>query len=185
MYRHGGRYIAFCTALAAGGIVDHTKSRLVTGLNRSYTGVMCDDADRVWFTAPAANTQSRIGNVLDACLPLGPKKGELAWFDFEPRGRRNRPRMVVKARESLKAEPRTLVDSALPPHLFEYLMRVADGSLPGSFSRQCYEELRSFRLRVTAALAREDALDPEALEIVELGGDGRLEANELNLVGAN
>lgn len=34
----------------------------------------------------------------------------------------------------------------LRPLQFEYLMRVADGSLPSSFSRQCQQELRHFAL---------------------------------------
>lgn len=185
VYRHGGQYLAFWRALLENRPADHARRRLVIGLNRSYAGLMCDDDGAVWFTAPAANTQSRLGNVLDARLPLGDRRGELEWFDFTADGPSGRPRMVVMARASRRDAPESLVENDLPPHLFEYLMRVEAGSLPGSFSRQCFEELRHFRLRVTAALARNDVVDPDALEdlrVVGLGSDGRLEENDLGLV---
>ena len=68
--------------------------------------------------------------------------------------------------------------------LFEYLLRVKAGSLPGSFSRQCFEELRQFRLRVVAALARRDLIDAEGvngISIVSLSSEGRLHADEIVL----
>jgi hypothetical protein len=73
----------------------------------------------------------------------------------------------------------------LQPLLFEYLLRVEGGSLPGSFSRQCFEELRQFRMRVVASLTKRGLLDSEGvgdIEIVRLLPEGRLSADDIGLV---
>ncbi|TMQ20807.1 MAG: hypothetical protein E6J90_15690, partial [Deltaproteobacteria bacterium] len=36
---------------------------------------------------------------------------------------------------------------------FEFLSRVAEGALPGSFSRECYEDFLAFKSQVLASLA--------------------------------
>ncbi|KUL96502.1 hypothetical protein DK26_06865 [Bosea sp. WAO] len=184
VFMHGGAYVEFCEALQNGQRADRTVGRLVIGLNRSYSGVMCDDADRVWFTAPAANTQSRVGRVLDIELPLGDAPRNMISVNFDAEGPYRRPRIVVTMRESMGA-PATVVESnPLQPLLFEYLLRVQGGSLPGSFSRQCFEELRQFRLRVVAKLSQLKLIELDNLShmmIVKLGMDGRLQQDSIGV----
>jgi hypothetical protein len=174
VFTHGATYLRFAEDLAAGRPVDRIRHRLVVGLNRTYTGMMCDEGQAVWFAAPAANTQSRLGRVLDVAMRVGPSKKERIHFDFDANSPHGRPRMVVRAEGG--GDP--IVDShAMTPLLFEYLLRVHGGSLPGSFSRQCFEELRQFRLRVVAGLARRDLVDSDSLadmSLVRIGPDGAL-----------
>lgn len=65
-------------------------------------------------------------------------------------------------------------------------MRIRNGSLPSSFSRQCFEELRQFRLRSVARLAKEGLLPPEPTEVtlVRLPSNGRLALAPLPLGAA-
>ena len=76
--------------------------------------------------------------------------------------------------------------NSLPPLLFEYLMRVQAGALPGSFSRQCFEMLRHFRLRVCAELGNREMIDLDALEdmrIIRSGPDGSLRQEAIEVAG--
>jgi hypothetical protein len=174
LFTYGAAYLRFADDLAARRAVDRVRYRLVAGLNRTYTGMLCDEGQVVWFAAPAANTQSRLGRVLDIAVRVGPSRRERIYFDFDGDGPHGRPRMVVRAETSGE----TVVDSLpVTPLLFEYLLRVHSGSLPGSFSRQCFEELRQFRLRVVAGLSRRGLVDSDSLEdmrLVRLGQDGEL-----------
>ena len=45
---------------------------------------------------------------------------------------------------------------AMPLHLtrYEFLTRVADGALPGSFSRECYEDLLAFKSQLLKAAGK-------------------------------
>lgn len=183
VFRHGGHYLEFWDALNKRQDARTIKSKLVTGLNRSYSGVMCDDADSVWFTSPAANTQSRVGKVLDIKVPVGAARYSIVSFDFDAKGPLGTPRMVVRGRD-LEGRPIEEHD-VLPPMMFEYLMRVEGGSLPGSFSRQCFEELRQFRMRVVARLTSADILNAKVLDELKTVRlqDGRLTENEIGVTG--
>ncbi len=181
VFSRGAAYLQFVDSLAAGRVNERIRHRLVVGLNRTYTGMMCDEGQVVWFAAPAANTQSRLGRVLDIDVRVGPSRRELIFFDFDGDGPHGRPRMVVRESTSKKPE----VDShALTPLLFEYLMRVHAGSLPGSFSRQCFEELRQFRMRVVAGLTRRGFVDGHSLKeinLVRVGPDGNLRKDPIEV----
>lgn len=181
VFTHGSAYLRFVDDLASGRSVDRVRHRLVVGLNRTYTGMMCDEGQVVWFAAPAANTQSRLGRILDIDVRVGPSRRERIHFDFDGNGPHGRPRMVVRA----EAGEQPVVDShPVTPLLFEYLMRVHGGSLPGSFSRQCYEELRQFRMRVVAGLTRRGLVDNESLEemsLVRLDPGGSLRADRIEV----
>jgi len=83
IFSYGGEYLDFAAALSEGGSIDFVRSRLVTGLNRSYIGAMCDESQQVWFASPAANTQSRLGRVLDIEVPVGRNRRFTYYFDFD------------------------------------------------------------------------------------------------------
>ena len=177
VFVHGGAYLRFSADLAAGRSVERVKRQLVMGINRSLSGLMCDDDTVIWFTSPAANAQSRIGRVLDIEVPLGGNKRANIAFEFEYAESHSRPQMVVKIRPDAGGGLDLIERHPLQPILFEYLMRVAHGSLPGSFSRQCFEELRQFRLRVVAQLTNEEyisAEDVRAIDLIRLDKSGRL-----------
>ena len=184
VFTHGGEYLDFATALAEGRTVDFIRPHLVVGLNRSYTGAMCDESQQVWFASPAANTQSKVGRVLDVEVPVGRSRKFTYYFDFDCDllAAHRRPRMVVRLSDGTIA-----AENAISPLLFEYLLRVRAGSLPGSFSRQCYEELRHFRLRVSASLSSLGIVDLNALDglkIIRSGSDGVLRQEAVDVMGS-
>jgi hypothetical protein len=181
LFTYGAAYLRFADDLAARRGIDRIRHRLVVGLNRTYTGMMCDEGQVVWFAAPAANTQSRVGRVLEVAVKVGPSRRDRIHFDFDSGGPHGRARMVVYA--DTGEEP-VVGSHPVTPLLFEYLMRVHDGSLPGSFSRQCFEELRQFRLRVVACLCQRGLVDNESLEdirLVRIGPDGALREDPIEV----
>lgn len=179
VFMHAGEYLGFADGLGRGEVDERIRNRLAIGLNRSYTGMMCDGGTQLWFAAPAANAQSRIGQVLDIRMPVGEDPMVRVHFDFDAEGPHESVRMVVR-------EGNEVVEAnALQPLLFEYLLRVEGGSLPGSFSRQCFEELRQFRLRVVASLAKRKLIDADGvggIRVVSLSLDGRLHADDIGLI---
>ncbi|SHM73285.1 hypothetical protein [Roseibium suaedae] len=184
VFKYGGMYVSFWDGLNEGRMDEHIRSRLVIGLNRSYSGMMCEDSATLYLTGPAANAQSRVGRVLDYDMPVGSSKRDLVMFDFEPGDPFNRPKMTVRFRRSHGDSFIELASAPLQPILFEYLLRVREGSLPSSFSRQCFEELRQFRLRILAGLEANDLIDIDHLKdlrIVKLGESGRLQPEELGV----
>jgi hypothetical protein len=182
IFSQGGEYLVFADRLAVGQDATRVKRRLITGLNRVFTGLMADDDDRLWLTGPAGYTQSRQGRVLDTMTPirLGASPQERLSVDFDAGGANARPRLVlVDGSEVVNA-----VD--LTPLQFEYLVRIRDGSLPSSFSRQCFEELRQFRLKSIAALTVRGLIPaaPTEVTLVRLPTTGRLSMAPLPLEGA-
>jgi hypothetical protein len=186
VFMHAGEYLKFASGLANKEVDKRVRGRLAVGLNRTYTGVMCDEGTQMWFAAPAANAQSRIGQVLDIKMPVGETRMIRVHFDFDAGGSHKSLRMVVREAGGREG-PIVIASNALQPLLFEYLLRVDGGSLPGSFSRQCYEELRQFRLRVVAALDKRELIDADGVSgitIVSLAADGRLHEDEIGIISA-
>lgn len=182
IFTGGGDYLRFAKALGDGTDASRTKRHLITGLNRVYTGLMTDDDDKLWLTGPAGNTQSRQGRVLDTAAPirLGRSPQERLSVDFDDNGVNRRPRL------SLLVDDDVVNAVELTPLLFEYLVRIKDGSLPSSFSRQCFEELRQFRLRSVAKLVAKGLIpvDPSEVTLVRLPQSGRLSMTALSMGAA-
>jgi hypothetical protein len=109
---------------------------------------MTTERDRVWLALPPGNVHEHAGRLLEyppipsKTLPNGIQAG------VDSNGINQRPRFVLKQR----GHSEILEAIELRPLLFEYLVRVANGSLPASFSRQCFEELKHFRLRAVQML---------------------------------
>lgn len=179
IFSAGGEYLEFANELASTQDTGKTKRRLIIGLNRVYTGLMAEDDDKLWLTGPAGYTQSRQGRVLDTTAPirLGASPQERLSVDFDRAGANGRPRLCLWLDKEL------VNDIDLTPLLFEYLLRIRSGSLPSSFSRQCFEELRQFRLRSIAELSRRELIPAEPTEVtlVRLPSSGRLATAPLTL----
>ena len=77
-----------------------------------------------------------------------------------------------------------------PLHLtrYEFLSRVAEGALPSSFSRECYEDALAFKSRLLTALAARRAADGEVDErgalsfrLLQVEATGRSSVRDLEI----
>lgn len=147
--------------------------RLVCGLNRVFTGMLTSDTERLWLASSGSHSQARVCRIAEHELPVAPYLGAKVVIERGESG----PQIAVylDAKEHV----------ALPLHLvrYEFLARVAEGALPSNFSRECYEDILSFKsrlLRKCRAIQEHDE-GSFALSLLELDREGRLSARKVDV----
>lgn len=187
IFYYGGAYLELVQELASEPrrqIVESYTRRLIQGLNRAFTGLMANDEDQLWLAGTIGKTDDPSGRVatVDAISRTGANAFTLR-LSYDATARR--PCLVVTPPKYMRLAP----DFQLPrldlrPLLFEYLMRVSQGSLPSSFSRQCHQEIRHFSLITRGAI---DALqrgfddDPQTVRLISLGSRGEIRAEAIEI----
>jgi len=143
VFHYAGEYLNdVIGALARGSKVpSRIVNRLVLGLNRIFTGMLTSSEQYLWLATSGSNSQSRISNMVEGRISVMPDRGEYISINNDERG------MIFLA---VNIDPETSV--RLPLHLtrYEFLSRVAEGALPSSFSRECYEDILSFKSQILA-----------------------------------
>lgn len=135
--------------------------QILKGLNRTLTGALTETDDSLWLTQPSGVYLGREKPLL-AIDPLR-WKGRFYWLELsEPNMPGRPPRLEIRTRE--KAEP--LSSFSMTPVLFEYLVRVAHGALPTSFSNQCYQDIRNFQIRSVGAITKAEREEGGNLPLV-------------------
>ncbi|MCC7368838.1 MAG: hypothetical protein IT306_10470 [Chloroflexi bacterium] len=182
VFRYAGEYLGrVVAALEAGRRVDRPiLSRLVRGLNRIFTGMLVSDDRDLLLATSLALSQGRVSRLLEERISVEPRLGE-------------RVEVVLNDGDRMPALEVTLsrdVRRLLPLHLtrYEFLSRVAEGALPSSFSKECYEDLLAFKSQLLSALAErreaggeEPERDTLAFRLLELEEAGRATVRDLEL----
>lgn len=142
-FQFAGDYLDLTTALAerkpANEIV---RARLVRGLNRVMTGLLIDNTDRIFVASSGGFTQSRISVLCDTEAPARRQGGIGMTIRLDDKT--SRPTLDV----ALAPGGGGSVAFNLSPVRFEFLCRVAEGSLPGSFSNECLEDMLAFKAKL-------------------------------------
>jgi hypothetical protein len=62
--------------------------------------------------------------------------------------------LLVNGKPTLSVQFSPTIFASMPLNLtrYEFLSRVAEGALPGSFSRECYEDMLAFKSRLLTCL---------------------------------
>ena len=149
-------------------------SRLVQGLNRIWTGMLAGKLDRLYLTTGLDFTTARVSDLYLNAVPIE--------LDFHGAGLRlsfDHDRHVPVLHVHLRQDH----DAALPLTLmrFEFLMRVAQGALPSSFSKESYEDIISFKTRVLSDFYRINQGRSVPLSILSTGPDGSLATRQLGI----
>lgn len=149
--------------------------RLVKGINRISTGLLTKDSDVVYLSTSGSHSQSKISRVYETEISVRPNRGESVNILLE----NGKP--VLNVNMSLSDE---IGPVSLKLHLvrYEFISRVAEGELPGSFSRECYEDLLAFKSRLLNQLeyrrkiegAYETDPDRLVLELLRINNEGML-----------
>ncbi|MBY0332888.1 MAG: hypothetical protein K2X49_19695 [Acetobacteraceae bacterium] len=185
IFHHAGDYLSFADALASTmppdpSIVEAVMKRLVKGMNRTLTGMMVEETERVWLARSIGRAEGASGRftTLPAVERRGVSPQRLSSSIDRATGR---PRLQVALR-SLGQPDLVLASLELRPLLFEYLMRVADGSLPSSFSRQCQQEVRHFALTASSFIQERfasDDGDAQQIRILSVMRDGSIAGRDI------
>lgn len=111
-------------------------SRLVKGINRIFTGMLTNTDDEIWLATTGSNSQARVSRLLEGRISVMPDRGQSVKLEI---GKNGTPEIIVNLDRNKKSS------LLLNIVRYEYLSRVAQGVLPSSFSRECYEDILSFK----------------------------------------
>jgi len=142
-FRYAGDYLVLSDALfELKAVSDAVRTRLVRGLNRVMTGLLLENADRIFVASSGGFTQSRISVLCDTQTSARRQGGLGMAIKLDPQA--ERPALEI----ILGHVPGSSVQFSLSPVRFEFLCRVAEGALPGSFSNECLEDLLAFKAKL-------------------------------------
>ena len=154
-FRFAGDYLEMIDLLADGkGVSESTRARLVRGLNRVMTGLLIENNDKLFVASSGGFTQSRISVLCDTEAAARRSGGVGMRIKLDPLTER------VTLDVALAAGANHSASFTLSPVRFEFLCRVAEGALPGSFSNECLEDMLAFKAKLLrkAELLRADRL---------------------------
>ena len=142
-FRFAGDYLDLITSLAGGRPVNEaTRSGIVKGLNRVMTGLLVENTDKIFVASSGGFTQSRISSLSDTEVSARRSGGVGMQIRLDPRTERPSIEMALVPGAD------GVVTFNLSPIRFEFLCRVSEGSLPGSFSNECLEDMLAFKAKL-------------------------------------
>lgn len=179
VFHHAGLYLKVIEALETGAdkaLLDSVTRKLIKGLNRAYSGMMAEETERLWLAGTIGRTDDPVGRI--ATVESIGRSARMESIKLALGNGVRRPSLLV----STRAVEQELEPLDLRPLLFEYLLRVEEGSLPSSFSRQCQQEIRQFALIVAAALGDVgEEGDLTSVRVLSLAHNGGIQAKTLEV----
>jgi hypothetical protein len=106
------------------------------------TGLLVDNEDRIFVASSGGFTQSKVSVLCDTEAPSRRQNGIGLAIKLDPIT--DRPTLDV----ALSPGVGNSVTFDITPVRFEFLSRVADGALPGSFSNECLEDMLAFKAKL-------------------------------------
>ena len=142
-FRFAGDYLEMTQSLKdKKAINETTRSRLVRGLNRVMTGLLIENTDKIFVASSGGLTQSRISVLCDTEATARKIGGVGMSMKFDPLSQS--ALIDIALAQGIGSS----VPFQLSPVRFEFLCRVAEGALPGSFSNECLEDMLAFKAKL-------------------------------------
>jgi len=182
VFQYAGDYLKIIEQLSQTDPITskNTLAPLVRGLNRIFTGLLVYKMDKLILATSGSYSQARVCHILEEYVSVSRDKGQMVNLT---RDANQHPLLQV----SLGKGDRMRVALQLQLTRFEFLRRVAEGALPSSFSRECYEDILSFKtslLRQLDIRRRSDEDDTESeleLNMIYLDIDGDIKDTSLEI----
>jgi hypothetical protein len=153
-------------------------SRLVKGLNRVFTGMLVSDDRELLLATSLALSQGKVSHLLEERISVEARRGEQVDIILEEGA----------SVPSLKVSYNREIYCNFPLYLtrYEFLSRVAEGALPSSFSKECYEDVLAFKSQLLSALVDRRAKDREehneealAFQLLDVEENGKITVQDL------
>lgn len=142
-FRFAGNYLALIASLSEKKPINETvRGRLVKGLNRVMSGLLIENFDKIFVASSGGFTQSRINVLCDTEASARRQGGVGMIVKLDPAT--ERPTLDL----ALSPLAGGSVAFNMTPVRFEFLCRVAEGALPGSFSNECLEDMLAFKAKL-------------------------------------
>lgn len=159
VFKYGGEYLEqVLNVLRAGGSVRRNiLGRIVRGTNRIFTGMLINSEHELFLASSASLSQARVSRILDERISVAQRHGgEKVEIILE----NDHPYLHVSLGGQLGCKFQLTLTR------YEYLSRVAEGAMPNSFSKECFEDLLAFKGRLMRELDRRNADNDSTSEIV-------------------
>lgn len=152
-------------------------SRLAQGLNRIFTGLLTKTYDEIILASSGSHSQAKVSRIFEESISVPKKRGESLTIKINEKNK-----LVLAVTLSSNQEVGS-VELPLQLIRYEFLSRVAEGALPGSFSRECYEDILGFKSRLLKKVdnrkeIEQDESDDESdliFNIIRLNNEGKIE----------
>lgn len=118
-------------------------SRLVRGLNRVFTGMLVNSERELYLATSLSYSNAKVSRMLEEYISVPPRLGERVEIVG---GHNGIPKISVELTPGIEC------DLQLNLTRFEFLSRVAEGALPSSFSKECYEDVLAFKTQILTKL---------------------------------
>jgi hypothetical protein len=154
VFKYAGEYLSRLVApLRANRPVDQPiVARLVKGLNRVFAGMLVATDRELLLATSLSFSNAKISRLLEDRVSVRPRLHEKVEISFDGMV----PKLTVWLAEGIS---RSL---ELRLVRYEFLSRVAEGALPSSFSRECYEDILAFKGQLLTALAERQQLHKDS-----------------------
>ena len=145
VFKYAGEYLSRVDrVLKSGGKVERSiLARLVRGLNRVFVGMLVTTDRELLLATSFSFSGSKVSQILEDRIPVTPRLYERVELTLLG----EKPALVVQLSDTIRCPLRLNLTR------YEFLSRVAEGALPGSFSRECYEDMLAFKSRLLGSLA--------------------------------
>ncbi|TDL50363.1 hypothetical protein E2R60_22785 [Paenibacillus dendritiformis] len=172
-FQYAGEFLSDVYRAAKNGkVATQITSRISQGLNRIFTGLLAKNNDELILATSGSHSQAKVSRVFEESISVPKKRGENMQIKMNDIGK-----LVVEVRLSPSV---AAVELPLQLVRYEFLSRVAEGALPGSFSRECYEDILGFKSKLLNQLELRRKLDEEGADdendlsfrIIRLNQDG-------------
>lgn len=152
-------------------------ARLTQGLNRIFIGMLVSSDHELWLATGLSGSHAKVSFVLEDRVSVARRANEFVTVTSDSTGF---PVLQVSFDDGL------VVELKLTLTRFEFLSRVAEGVLPGSFSKECHEDILAFKSRLLSAAKqrrskREDDEGVTEFRLVELDETGYPRENIVEL----
>jgi hypothetical protein len=143
-------------------------AKLTKGLNRVFIGMLVSSDRELLIATGLSGSSAKVSFILEDRVSVARRMTECIDIVKDDTGF---PTLRVSFTDSIH------VDLRLTLTRFQFLSRVSDGVLPGSFSKECHEDILAFKARLLAASRNrraqlgieEDTMTFRVLELDELG----------------
>ncbi|AFZ55465.1 hypothetical protein VKI21_01890 [Cyanobacterium aponinum UTEX 3222] len=157
--------------------------RLAKGINRIFTGMLVNNFNEIIIATSGSYSQAKISQVYEESIPVRKNRGEEVTIELEEN--HNIPTLIVY----LSVIQNDIYPIKLTLNLarYEYLSRVAEGTLPSSFSQEYYEDILAFKTQILQKVKLRKKWEGEELEtdnsllinLLEMKDDGK--AHPINM----
>ncbi|WP_144525912.1 hypothetical protein [Bacillus pumilus] len=154
-------------------------SRMTKGLNRIMTGLLIEEKDHLILSTSGNHSQAKISRILEKYISVNPDRGEYVKFDLDKEN--SKIYLVVGFSNGLPS-----VRLHLQLIRYEFISRVAEGVLPGSFSRECYEDILAYKSKLLKRLEEsrttgDKVEDISVLKLLKVNEKGLVEQKSLEV----